>query len=65
MKKTILMQTPTPEIIEETKLRAESGEADAQCNLGIFYFFGQGVQRNLVESTKWYHRAAAQGDAQA
>ena len=59
------MQTPTPELVEETKRRAEAGEVIAQCNLGIFYFFGQGVRRDVVESTKWYRLAAEQGDAQA
>ena len=63
--RTNLMQTPTPEFIEETKRRAEAGDAVARCNLGIFYFFGQGVRRDVVESTKWNRRAAEQGDAQA
>lgn len=58
-------QTPTNEFIVETKRRAEAGDASAQCNLGIFYFFGQGVPRDVGESTKWYRRAAEQGDAQA
>ncbi len=65
MNVTTHMQTPTPEFIEETKRRAEAGDAVAQCNLGIFYFFGQGVRRDVVESTKWYRRAAEQGDVQA
>jgi TPR repeat protein len=59
------MQTPTSEFLEETKRRAEAGDATAQCNLGIFYFFGQGVRRDVRESTRWYCRAAEQGDAQA
>ena len=44
---------------------ATAGHARAQLNLGILYFRGQGVARDLVQSRAWLEKAAAGGDAQA
>jgi TPR repeat protein len=45
---------------------AEQGNADAQSNLGVMYFEGQGVPQDHAEAIKWFRLAAAQGldDAQ-
>lgn len=37
----------------------------AQTALGIIYTQGRGVPRDFVEATKWFRRAAEQGDANA
>ena len=42
---------------------AEHGSADAQYNLGIMYFTGQGVPKDSAEAAKWFRLAADQGDA--
>ena len=51
--------------IDELKKAAEQGDAQAQCNLGVCYHFGNGVEKNLSEAVKWWRKAAEQGDAQA
>lgn len=47
------------------KKAAEEGRANWQCNLGVCYFYGSGVEKDLVEANKWYEKAAKQGDAKA
>ena len=45
--------------------KAESGDADAQFQLGDCYFFGLGVKRDLVEGASWYRKAAEAGQMKA
>jgi len=45
--------------------RAETGDIDAQVELGRRYVQGIGVGRNDAEAAKWLQRAADQGNAQA
>lgn len=47
----------------ELKKRADSGDADAQINLGRLYHDGQGVPQDYVQARQWYEKAAAQGNA--
>jgi len=44
---------------------AEQECAPAQCNLGLCYQTGRGVEQNTVEAVKWFIRAARQGDKTA
>lgn len=37
---------------------AEQGDPGAQLLLGLMYYFGQGVDRNIVESAKWMELSA-------
>lgn len=46
-------------------LAAESGHAQAQFNLGICYYNGEGVLENESEAVKWLKKSAEQGDEQA
>jgi uncharacterized protein len=55
----------TDEQIEEYTRKAEAGDVDAQYNLGIIYYHGEGVPRNFEEALIWFHRAAEQNDADA
>ena len=48
---------------QETKAKAEKGDAHAQSNLGVMYATGRGVAKDEVEAVKWYRKAADQGDA--
>jgi TPR repeat protein/formylglycine-generating enzyme required for sulfatase activity len=50
---------------DETKAKAERGDAVAQCNLGWMYGTGAGVPKDSVEAAKWYRTAADQGNAMA
>lgn len=49
------------ESVKWYKLAAEKGDADAQNNLGVCYYFGQGVEQNYKTAVKWYRMAAKQG----
>lgn len=44
---------------------AEQGHAEAQCSLGICYYYGAGVEKDSQEAATWYRRAAEQGHASA
>ncbi len=47
------------------KQAAEEGRANWQCNLGVCYFYGNGVEKDLVEADKWYEKAAEHGESKA
>ncbi len=44
---------------------AGQGLADAQYNLGVMYYKGQGVPQDYAVAARWYRKAAAQGLASA
>jgi len=50
---------------EDTKAKAELGDARAQNDLGFCYHEGRGVAQNYTEAIKWYHIAANQGNAES
>ena len=45
--------------------RAQQGEAAAQYNLGVMYYYGKGVPEDYTEAAKWYRKAAEQGHVTA
>ncbi len=45
--------------------RAEGGDAEAQCNLGVICEEGRGVVQDDRKAVSWYRKAADQGDADA
>lgn len=45
--------------------KAQAGDMDAQYNLGIMYYHGEGVGRDHAEALKWFHLAAEQNDPEA
>ena len=47
------------------KEQAEVGDAYAQNYIGIHYYLGLGVPRNLNKALEWYERAATVGDINA
>ena len=49
----------------EFRNAAEQGDAEAQFKVGQSYYKGNGVEKDLVEATKWLRKAADQGDAKA
>ena len=56
-------QSPTE--IEELRLAAEQGDADAQYELGRMYNKGEGVPPDGQEAVRWLQLAAEQGNANA
>ena len=42
---------------------AEQGDAEAQINLGMMYYRGQGVPQDYLEAATWYRLSAKQGNA--
>jgi len=57
--------TSALESTDELQAKAESGDAEAQYNLGVLYAEGQGGPRDYTEARAWYLKAAAQGLAEA
>ena len=53
----------TPTDFAATIKAAESGDADAQFDLGLMYNNGQGVPKDYAEAVKWFRLAADQGFA--
>ena len=49
----------------ETKAYAEAGGAEAQHNLGVMYYRGEGAEKDFKEAVKWSLKAADQGHAKA
>ena len=58
------LQAQTPEI-DALRARAEAGDAEAQVDLGVMYFVGDGVPQDYAEAVRWYRLAADQGHARA
>lgn len=52
-------------VFEEVKAKAEKGDAEAQCVVGVLYSTGYGVKENQAEATKWFRKAAEQGNPDA
>lgn len=48
---------------EELRARAESGDLDAQCDLGLCYGEGRGVEIDQQLAIRWYQKAADRGHA--
>ena len=55
----------TPANIEEWKKSAEQGDAEAQYELGMAYYFGQGVEQDDKQAIEWYTKSAEQGNTSA
>jgi len=53
------------QLVQETKVKAAGGDALSQRRMGWFYFRGEGVAKDEVESFKWYRKAANQGNTDA
>ena len=51
------------EFMDELRVLAEAGDAEAQVTLGLAYSFGRGVPQDDVEAVRWYRLAADHGDA--
>ena len=54
---------PSVEQIQQYRDLAAKGLDVAQHNLGVCYYYGQGVGQNDSEAVSWFRKAAAQGYA--
>jgi len=45
--------------------KAEKGDANAQLELGLMYYEGEGVPKDSAEAVTWYRKAADQGLGEA
>ena len=48
-------------VLNELRPLAEQGDANAQFNLGVLYYNGEGVSQDYVQARQWFEKAAAQG----
>ena len=51
--------------LEELTLKANSGDSEAQNDLGENYYYGEGVKQDYKEAIKWYKQSAEQGNTKA
>ena len=53
----------SPAFAQESFLleRAQAGDAQAQFDLGVMYFYGEGVRQDREKAVYWYCKAAEQG----
>lgn len=51
------------EAVKWFRRAAKQGLSDAQVNMGFFYTYGLGVEKDFKEAFRWYALAAAQGDS--
>ncbi|MDP5014028.1 MAG: sel1 repeat family protein [Opitutales bacterium] len=49
----------------DIRSKAEAGDPNAQSNLGVMYYSGEGVPKDSAEALKWFRKAADQGHAPA
>jgi TPR repeat protein len=52
-------------VFTQNKIKADAGDANSQIYIGIAYGMGMGVPQDDVESTKWFLKAALQGNEMA
>ena len=45
--------------------KANQGDAEAQYNLGVAYYNGEGVEQSHSKAVYWWKKAAEQGDEKA
>ncbi|MBQ0008615.1 MAG: sel1 repeat family protein, partial [bacterium] len=57
------METEKTNNFADIKKSAENGNAKSQCNLGIAYLLGNGVEKNYEEALKWLKKSAENGNA--
>ncbi|OPZ72049.1 MAG: putative beta-lactamase HcpC precursor [Firmicutes bacterium ADurb.Bin456] len=53
-------EAESPRSIEQLRLAAEQGDAQAQNDLGAAYYDGTGVDQDIAEAVKWLRSAAEQ-----
>ena len=52
-------QAAADSALADLKKRAAAGDAAAQFELGILYYYGQGVTQDYAQARAWFEKAAA------
>jgi hypothetical protein len=60
-----VVQRKLADSARQYRVRAEHGDADAQCRLGSLYYYGKGVPQDYAAAIRWYRKSADQGVAKA
>ena len=60
-----LPNVSTASVLDALKEAAENGDVGAQLYLGLSYYRGEGVPKNVTEAARWFRMAAEQGFATA
>ena len=55
----------TEEAVAWCRKSAEQGDPQAEFNMGLMYYKGEGVLQNYETATVWFKKAAQQGHSQA
>lgn len=50
-------------VVQVFRAAALEGDSHAQCNLGLCYYFGKDVERNLIDASWWFQLSAYGGNA--
>jgi TPR repeat protein len=58
-------QSPSSSTVQQTLQAAAAGDAQAMCGVGVMYFTGSGLPRDLGQAMTWFQRSAAAGNASA
>ena len=53
------------EELKQLHQSADQGNAEAQYQLGLIYYYGRGIAKNQDLAIAWLHKAAGQGNEQA
>lgn len=53
------------DIFKTTLGKAEQGDSDAQYQLGVMFYYGEGVSKDLSKAVNWIRKAAEQENADA
>ncbi len=51
--------------VEEIRAKAEAGDAESEYQLGLRYYSGESVAKDLAEGVKWFRKAAEKGCGRA
>jgi TPR repeat protein len=62
---TACNQDNTAEIVAELRQKAEQGDSESQFNLGLLYYNGRAVEKDLGQALQWMRKAAEQHDGRA
>jgi hypothetical protein len=55
----------TAEQVQELKIKADSGDDEAQCNLGCYYKYSSNASKDYIEAVRWFRKSAEKGNAYA
>lgn len=51
--------------LQQLRTRAQQGDPDAEVDLGLMYYQGDGVAKDIATAAGWWRKAADQGNAAA